>query len=59
MLKRPVLCGDRISAERLIDSRVTNTAFIPDHLSLFAEMLPVMASETSLSVEMPDVVSVR
>ena len=46
----------RFSSEGLIDRRVTDRTVISDNAAVVTEVLTVMTAETSLSVEVPDVV---
>ena len=59
MLERSVSRDQDFSAKRLVEGCVTDTAFVSDHLALFAEVLTVVTAKTSLSVEVADVVRMR
>lgn len=48
--------GDRLSLEGLIKGRVTNVAIVSDDLARRAYVLVVMTTETTLTIEMTDVV---
>ena len=58
MLEYPVRRLDRFALESLIDRRMTNRAFISYNLAFLAEMLAIMASETSLGIVVPDIICV-
>lgn len=58
MLKDPILHSNRFTEVCLIDRRMANAALVPDHFTVRAKVLAVMASETTLRIEMADIVSV-
>ncbi len=58
MLEAAVLGHDRSSGERLFDRCVANGAVVSDYPPIVANVLPVMASEAALCIEMPKIVDV-
>jgi len=58
VLERPVVGGDRSASIRLTEDRVADIAVIPDKLARRAYVLPVMASEASLRIEVAYVIRV-
>ena len=59
VLKLAVFYRDRFALERLLGRYVTDVAFIADNLAVAAYVLAVMTTETTLSVEVADVVRMR
>lgn len=59
VLKLAVLYCDRFPSECLFGRYVTDVAFVANNLSVFTEMLAVVAAKTTLSVEVADVVRMR
>ena len=47
---------DGLAAERLIDRGVADRAFVADHFAVAADVLAVVTTETTLGVEVSDVI---
>ena len=58
MLKRLALRLEALSAKRLLNSGVADRAVVSYHAAVGAEVLPVVTSETTLTVKVADVIDV-
>lgn len=56
VLKQPVWRHDGFSFKRLVEGRMADITLVSNNFALRTEMLPVMTSETTLPVEMPDII---
>ena len=58
VLEPPIFGNEPLAGERLIECGVADRAIVAYDLTFLAYVLPVMTAETSLRIEMADVVDV-